>query len=89
MGSYEILWKRSAESDLRNLERQQIPRIIKAIESLSINPFPSQSIKLQHTEKIYRLRVGNYRVIYRVDTKAKIIIIYYIRHRKEVYRNIL
>jgi mRNA interferase RelE/StbE len=86
MGSYEILWKRSAERDLRNLERVQIPRIIKVIEALANNPFPSQCIKLHDTKKIYRLRVGSFRIIYQVDTKTKIILIYYIRHRKDVYR---
>jgi len=89
MGVYEIFWKRSAETDLRKLDKKQITRIIKAIESLSINPFPIQSIKLHHTERIYRLRVGSYRVIYSIDTTTKIIVIYYVRHRKDVYRTIL
>ena len=41
MGSYEIRWKGSAERDLRNIDLQQIPRIIQAIESFVENPFPS------------------------------------------------
>lgn len=89
MGVYEIFWKRSAKTDLRKLDKKQITRIIKAVESLSLNPFPVQSIKLHHTEKIYRLRIGSYRIIYSVDTTTKTIVIYYIRHRKEVYRKIL
>lgn len=88
MDSYEIQWKQSAERDLRNLDRQQIPRIVRAIELLADNPFPHQSHKLRGTEQLYRIRIGNYRVIYQVDTEAKTVVIYYIRHRREVYRGL-
>ncbi len=88
MGSFEIQWKRSAERDLRNIGKQHIPRIIKTIESLAANPFPSQYCKLRGTERLYRIRVGDYRVIYQVDAEAKIVIIYYIRHRREAYRGL-
>lgn len=88
MPSYEIQWKQSAERDLRSIDRQQIPRIIKTIESLAVNPFPTQCIKLQGTERLYRIRVGDYRVIYQVDTETKIVVIYYIHHRKKAYREL-
>ncbi len=86
MVSFEIQWKRSAERDLRNIDKQYIPRIVKTIESLAANPFPFQYCKLRGTERLYRIRVGDYRVIYQVDNEAKIVIIYYIRHRREAYR---
>jgi len=41
MDSYDIQWKRSAEKDLLGIDQKQIPRLIKAIESLAINPFPT------------------------------------------------
>jgi mRNA-degrading endonuclease RelE of RelBE toxin-antitoxin system len=40
MDSFKIWWKRSAEKDLRSIDKQQIPRLIEAVESLSENPFP-------------------------------------------------
>jgi len=86
MGSYNIQWKRSAEQDLLNIDRKQISRIIKAIESLITNPFPIQHCKLQGTNKLFRIRVGYYRVIYQVDTNENILTIYYVRHRKDAYR---
>jgi mRNA interferase RelE/StbE len=86
MVSYEIRWKSSAERDLRNITQQPIPRIIRAIENLSNNPFPTQSRKLQGSELDYRKRVGDYRIIYQVDTKMKVITIYHVRHRREAYR---
>ena len=85
MGFYEIVWKDSAEKDLRSIAHQQIPRIIRAIELLHNNPFPSRSRKLSGSDQDYRIRIGDYRILYRVDTKAKIITIYHIRHRREAY----
>jgi mRNA interferase RelE/StbE len=86
MDSYEIRWKRAAERDLRNIDLQQIPKIINAVESLVDNPFPPQRRKLRGSQRDYRIRVGDYRVIYQVDTEAKIVIIYYVRHRSQAYR---
>jgi mRNA interferase RelE/StbE len=86
MGSYEVQWKGSAERDLRNIDLQQIPRIVQAIESLVDNPFPSQCHKLRGSERDYRIRIGDYRVVYQVDTKTKLVTIYYVRHRREAYR---
>jgi len=85
MGSYEIQWKHSAEKDLRGIDRQFISRILKAIDSLSDDPFPSQHRKLQGSESSYRIRIGDYRVVYQVDIENKIII-YHVRHRKDIYR---
>ena len=85
MHSYEILWKSSAERELRNIDSSTIPRIIEAIELLADNPFPSQCRKLRGSERNYRIRVGDYRVIYQVDVKTKVIIIFHVRHRKEAY----
>lgn len=59
MDSYEIQWKNSAERDLHNINPKQIPRIIKAVESLAHNPFPLQHRKLRGTERNYRIRSGD------------------------------
>lgn len=47
MDSYEIRWKSSATRDLHNIDSQQIPRIIEAVESLANNPFPPQHRKMR------------------------------------------
>ncbi len=86
MACYELLWKKSAEKDLRKIDQQQIRRLVREVELLAKNPFASQYRKLRDTEHIYRIRVGDYRIIYEVDTKDKVVTIYYIRHRKEAYR---
>jgi mRNA interferase RelE/StbE len=88
MGSYKIEWKRSAEKELRAIDKQHIPKIIETVESLVIDPFPSKSRKLRDVEKSYRIRVGNYRVVYQVDVEEGIVTIYHIRHRKDIYRQL-
>lgn len=86
MGSYEIRWKKSAISDLHRIDKQYISRIIRAIEALVTNPFTHQSKKLQGAEHIYRLRVGDFRIVYEVNSTTKTIIIYHVRYRKDIYR---
>jgi mRNA interferase RelE/StbE len=86
MDAYKIAWKNSAERDLRNIDAQHIPRIIKAVEILVQTPFPPSARKLRGSERIYRIRVGDYRVIYQVDNELKVVIIFYVCHRKIVYR---
>lgn len=86
MASFEVLWKNSAESDIRNIDRQYIPSILNAIEGLSENPFPTQCRKLKGSETSYRIRIGDYRVIYQVDSRSRMVTIFHVRHRKEAYK---
>lgn len=88
MESYKIEFKRSAERDIRKINSRLIPNIFRKINTLADNPFPRQSLKLCGTEATYRLRVGDYRVVYEVDAETNIIVVHYIRHRGEVYRKL-
>jgi mRNA interferase RelE/StbE len=86
MASYKIDWKRSVYHDIRKVDKQYISRILEHIQSLSENPRPKGCKKLADTEKTFRVRVGEYRIVYQTDDQAKMILIEYIRHRKDVYR---
>lgn len=86
MASYKIEWKKSAESDLTHLEKKLLPRIFKKVESLVNKPLPPTAKKLRGSESLYRLRIGDYRVIYQVSKLSRLVTVYYIRHRKEVYK---
>lgn len=86
MGLYNVVWKRSAEKDLRSIDPRYVARIIEAAEALSLNPFPVQHRKLHGGEASYRLRVGDYRVVYQVDQPGGLVTIYHVRHRRDVYR---
>jgi len=68
MASYSIRWKQSAQKELKRLDQRIIPRIIAALEALIDEPQPSGSKKLQGAEYLWRIRIGNCRVIYSVDS---------------------
>ena len=78
MESYKVLFKKSVEKDLKDIDKRYIPLILEAINELSKNPFPKNCRKLYAAENLYRIRVGKYRVIYSVNLKTKTIIIYYL-----------
>lgn len=86
MGAYSINFKPSVEKDLRPLSKTSISRVMERIERLKTEPFPRQAIRLSGTERFHRVRVGDYRVVYEVDTRAKEVTIHYVRHRRKVYR---
>jgi mRNA interferase RelE/StbE len=87
MASSRIDFKRSAEKDLRRIAKDQIPRILEAIQSLAEDPFLEGSKKLVGGEYTYRIRVGDYRVVYQFHRQRNAIEIDRIRHRKDVYRD--
>ena len=88
MASYSLSYRPSVEKDLQSIPRSFVARITARIERLPSDPFPPQSAKLQGAERLYRLRVGDYRIVYEVDTDTLHIIVQYIRHRREVYRRL-
>ena len=85
MGSYSIEWKRSAAQELKKLPREVVGRILKAVEQLSIEPYPSGVRKLVGAEHTYRIRVSDYRIIYTVMASALIIEIIRVGHRRDIY----
>jgi mRNA interferase RelE/StbE len=86
MGSFRVLVSRSAEKDLRHVEKSRIPSIVEKIEALGENPRPKGSRKLVGSECSYRIRSGDYRIVYTVDDGVRIVEIGRVRHRKDVYR---
>ncbi len=88
MASYKVVPKPSVEKDLRSLPKSTILRVMKQIDGLANDPFPRQTAKLEGGEELYRIRVGDYRVIYGVDRDLKVVTIHHIRHRREVYRKL-
>ena len=86
MASCRIEWKRSAERDLRGIDRKQIPCIVARVERPVRNPTPVGSRKLVGAERVYRIRVGDYRVIYEYDATPGVVCIFHVRHRREAYR---
>ena len=86
MASYNVDFKPSVHKDFRRLPKSVIGRVMKRIEKLKDEPFPHGVEKLEGAERLYRVRVGDYRIVYEVDTPVQEIMILYVRHRREVYR---
>jgi len=84
--TFKIILTRSAERELFKLQKSEIKKISKSIDSLQTNPRPKGYIKLRGPENFYRIRIGNYRIIYSIDDTNKLVEILIIRDRKEAYK---
>ena len=84
---YAIEFTRSAQKELLKLSTEMIRRIVPKIDALSLEPFPSGCVKIVGAEDLWRIRIGDYRVIYSVQQTIQLITIERIRHRKDAYRS--
>jgi mRNA interferase RelE/StbE len=83
---FRIEWKKSTREDLRKLPVSTEERIPELVENLAENPFPQGVEKLSGSQHAYRIRLGDYRVVYEVVVELKLIEIQRVRHRKDVYK---
>ena len=83
---YRVVVERAAEKDLRRLPLDVRFRVANALRSLANDPRPVGSRKLAGTKHDWRIRVGDYRVIYEIADSIKVVRVYRIRHRREAYR---
>ena len=86
MASYKLLVRTSVRKDLRVLPREVLTRVLRQFESLANDPLPKGSLKLAGSEHRYRIRVGEYRIVYELRLDTGEVIIHYVRHRREAYR---
>lgn len=86
MANYKIEITTTAEKSLRKIPKKDIQKIVDAIQILAISPFPEGCRKLKGEEDIYRVRQGNYRIIYEVIEKRLIILVLKVGHRKDIYK---
>ena len=84
-GSYSLVIKKSAERELRALPKTDLRRITERIRGLAHNPRPPGNEKLSVQDR-YRIRRGDYRIVYGVDDERRTIEVVKIGHRREVYR---
>ena len=82
---YKIEVPNSVVKQLKKIPENDRKRIVKAIDSLASLPLPSDVKKLKGYE-FYRIRSGDYRIIYSIENKKLVILIIKVAHRKEVYR---
>ena len=84
---YTVLIKRSAEKEMDGLPARTFERVAKAIFKLERDPRPKGSNKLRGVQD-YRVRVGEYRVLYSIDDDKHVVKVIAVGHRREVYRGI-
>ncbi len=84
---YELFIEGRAEKDLKKLDTSLFKLIITEIKNLADNPHPHNSKKITGSKNDWRIRIGDYRVLYEIDNKDQIIKIMRVKHRREAYRN--
>ena len=85
MESYRIVVKKSVSKDLKKIPKKDVLRILEAIKSLAQDPRPPQSKKLSGQER-YRLRQGNYRILYSIEDEQLIVQVVKVGNRRDIYR---
>ncbi len=86
MAEYAVVFTRLARRELERLDVGVARRIISGVEALAGDPRPRGCVKLQGAADLWRIRVGDYRVIYSVDDDARLVDIRVVRHRSDAYR---
>jgi mRNA interferase RelE/StbE len=84
---YQVELRRKAQRDLEKLPKKDFETAIKAIKGLSANPRPKGVEKIK-IAGLWRIRQGDYRIVYNIDDNQKVIIILRIGHRREIYRSL-
>jgi mRNA interferase RelE/StbE len=85
MASYKLTIKKSAEKELKDIPKKDANRIVRRIQSLAGKPRPAGSKKLL-AQTYYRIRQGDYRIVYSIDDPNCVVDIIKIGHRREIYR---
>lgn len=83
---YSVVLTTQAEKDLKKLPRTILERIANSLRTLQENPRPMGVKKLQAEKDAYRVRVGDYRIVYRIVEHEVLVVVIKIAYRREVYR---
>ncbi|MEX2300385.1 MAG: type II toxin-antitoxin system RelE/ParE family toxin [Bryobacterales bacterium] len=85
MTRFAVVFKGSARKELEGLPDRFLRRVFLKIEILAENPRPAGCRKLRNSSDLWRVRVGDYRVVYSINDDARTVEILRVRHRREVY----
>ena len=82
---YTVTFARSARKELEAFDPALISRILRRIEALADDPRPAGCRKLRSAKNLWRLRVGDYRIVYAVSDRHRAVDVITVRHRREAY----
>ncbi len=86
MAEYSIVFARSARKELEGLDYSAATRILIRVEQLANEPRPRGVRKLRGAQTLWRLRVGEHRIVYRIDDTHRLVDVIAVRHRRDAYR---
>lgn len=84
--SYQVDIAPAAQREVKRLPSEVLRKVDAVVLTLALHPRPHGGIKLEGTANEYRVRVGDYRILYVIDDTARHVIIAHVRHRREAYR---
>ncbi len=84
--AYTVEVAPAADRQIRKLDRETQRRVLTSLEKLGQEPRPQGSVKLQAVEDLYRVRVGDYRIIYEIFDRHLLVLVLKVGHRSEVYK---
>lgn len=83
---YKVVVSPAAEKQIKKLTKREQIKVIKRISKLSENPMPSSVKKLKGISSVFRVRQGDWRIIYEIENKKLIVLIVKVGHRRDVYQ---
>ena len=86
MAEYKVSFKPSADRQLRKLPAAAQRRIVGKVAALAFNPRPAGVVKLAGDENLWRIRIGDFRVIYEIHDDRLVVLVLRVANRKDVYR---
>lgn len=84
--NYVIEFSQIALKSMKKIPKDECKKIVRKVEALAIDPHPNGFKKLQGEECLFRVRSGDYRILYRVFEKKLIVLVVNVGHRKDIYR---
>ena len=85
--SFHLRISEKVEKDFAKIPVKEIKKILQKIKSLSVDPYPKGNKKISSSvEDLYRIRHGNYRILYIVEEQIKVVEVRKVGHRKDVYK---
>ena len=88
MPRYAVYFKPSADRQLAKLPRDDQRRIVTAVEALADDPRPPGAVKITGDGNLWRIRVGDYRIVYEIHNDRLVVLVLRVAHRKDVYRRL-
>ncbi|MFQ5674247.1 MAG: type II toxin-antitoxin system RelE/ParE family toxin [Nitrospinales bacterium] len=86
--AYAVQISPAAARQIRKLSRSVQRKIVKRLEALEAVPRPPGAVKIKGGENLYRIRTGDYRIIYEIRDQVLVVLILKVGDRKEIYRNL-